>query len=198
MAGDDEPVGYGRPPRAHRFRKGVSGNPKGRPRIVHDGPAEHAILRKVISRKINIAVDGRTRRVPIKEAIAFQLVDKAAKGDFRAMKEIMAIAAIGEGCRELPAKFVGEFDVLVKRLSSLSDLEEALGHAGLLFSDADHNLYFKRGVFEAATVAQGPRRLWPELRLTTPKIEAAGGATSRECMFDLFGRVFENLFSNRL
>lgn len=29
---DDEPIGYGRPPKYMRFRKGQSGNPKGRPR----------------------------------------------------------------------------------------------------------------------------------------------------------------------
>ncbi len=29
---DDNSVGYGRPPKAHRFKKGTSGNPKGRPK----------------------------------------------------------------------------------------------------------------------------------------------------------------------
>jgi hypothetical protein len=29
---DDEKVGYGRPPRQHRFKPGQSGNPKGRPK----------------------------------------------------------------------------------------------------------------------------------------------------------------------
>ena len=29
---DDTDVGYGRPPKRNRFRKGQSGNPKGRPK----------------------------------------------------------------------------------------------------------------------------------------------------------------------
>lgn len=197
MATDDEPVGYGRPPRAHRFRKGVSGNPTGRPRVSFCGSAEDSILSRVISRKINIAVDGRTRRVPIKEAIALQLVDKAAKGDLGAIKVVMAEAAASEMGRDLPPESSREFDVFVRRVSALSDLEEALDHAGLLFFDADHKLYFKREAFEAATAGRNPRCPWPKLHLSTPKIEAACVALSRECMFDLFGRVFEDLFSKR-
>ncbi|MDO9587571.1 MAG: DUF5681 domain-containing protein [Brevundimonas sp.] len=119
MEADDEPVGYGRPPRAHRFRKGVSGNPKGRPRYAFSGPDEDSILSRVISRKIKIAVDGRTRRVSIKEAIALQLVDKAAKGDLGAIKVVMAVGGAGEMRRDLPPEFDEDFRILLKRLTSL-------------------------------------------------------------------------------
>jgi len=197
MTSDDDPVGYGRPPKAHRFKKGASGNPKGRPRHVHVGPAEHTTLSKVISRKINISVDGRTRRVSIKEAVALQLVDKAAKGDFKSMREVMAVATISEGSRELPAEFDGEFNVLLDRLLSLSVLEEGLIQAGLLYSDADQKPYFKRDVFEAATAAKKPRRSWPQVRLTTAPIEAAGAQANRESMFEVFSRAMEQLLQCR-
>ncbi|WP_439475944.1 DUF5681 domain-containing protein [Brevundimonas sp.] len=197
MAADDEAVGYGRPPRAHRFKKGVSGNPKGRPRYAFSGPAEDSILSRVISRRINIAIDGRTRRVPIKEAIALQLVDKAAKGDLGAIRLVMAVGAAGEMKRDLPPEFDEDYRVLLKRLWSLSDLEESLGHAGLLFSDADHNLYFKREVFEAATAGRSSRPPGPELRLTTSQIEAGRAQADRECVFEVFSRVLEQLLHCR-
>jgi len=152
----------------------VSGNPTGRPRYSFSGPPEDTILSRIISWKVTITVDDRPRRVPIKEAVLLQLVDKAAKGHFGSMKEIMAVAAADEMGREMSPEFDEEFGILLKRLWSLSDLEEALGHAGLLLSDADHNLYFKREVFEAASAGQSPRHSWPELRLTTLKSKLQG------------------------
>jgi len=196
MEADDEPVGYGRPPRAHRFKKGVSGNPTGRPRVQFSRPEEHSILSRVISRKINIAIDGRTRRVPIKEAIALQLVDKAAKGDLGAIKVVMAEAATSEMGRVRPAGFDAEFDALVTRLSNLSDLEEGLLQAGLLFLDVDQKLYFKRAVFEGA-VGNGRKRSRTVVGLTTPRIETAVAQADRECLFDVFSRVLEQLLHCR-
>jgi hypothetical protein len=194
MKADDEPIGYGRPPREHRFKKGVSGNPTGRPRMtVPEGPAEHDILRKVISRKINIAVNGRTRRVLIKEAIALQLVEKAAKGDFRAMKEVMAVAAVSEGRRELPAGYEAGLERLVKRISNLSYMEEGLVQAGLLYPGADTNMYFKRSVFEHAVAGTGSRATRSSIRLTTPEIEASKGKIAYECVFEMFARIIEIL-----
>lgn len=193
MATDDEPVGYGCPPSAHRFRKGVSGNPTGRPRVSLCRPAENSILSRVISRKINIAVDGRTRRVSIKEAIALQLVDKAAKGDLGAIKVVMAEAAANEMGRDLPPEFRRELEVLVPRLSALSDLEEGLVQAGLLFPGADQTMYFKRSVFELAVAGTGRKHLRSAIRLTTPEIEASGREIAYDCVFERFARLIEFL-----
>jgi hypothetical protein len=87
---DREPVevGYRNPPRSTRFRKGHSGNPKGRPRgsgskVPHDA---------VLGRMVTIREDGRERRVTAAQAFLLQLVRKGLEGDSNAARN--AIEAI--------------------------------------------------------------------------------------------------------
>jgi hypothetical protein len=72
-----EMVGYGRPPRATRFRPGRSGNPAGRPK----GQSITALLCAAIQAE----VDGRTAA----ERIAEVMVGRALKGDIRFVREIL-------------------------------------------------------------------------------------------------------------
>jgi hypothetical protein len=74
-------VGYGKPPRDHRFRPGQSGNPKGRPK----GSKNTAtVLREILDRKIAMRVSGTLRRVPVREAILTRFTESALKGDVKA------------------------------------------------------------------------------------------------------------------
>ncbi len=75
-------VGYGRPPRAHQFKPGQSGNPKGRPRGAR---GEDTIFREVISRKVPMSVDGKTRKVSAVEAVWTRVMADALKGNSKAM-----------------------------------------------------------------------------------------------------------------
>jgi hypothetical protein len=80
---DSYEVGYGKPPKDTQFKKGSSGNPKGRPKKVRDFDLE--LLRQ--SREtIVINVNGRPRRISKHEAVSMQLVNKAASGDLPALR----------------------------------------------------------------------------------------------------------------
>jgi hypothetical protein len=77
---DNEKVGYRRPPRRTRFKKGQSGNPNGRPQ----GRANaKTIVSRAISEKVTIR-EGETERAVTKlEGMLQAHLIKAIKGDAR-------------------------------------------------------------------------------------------------------------------
>jgi hypothetical protein len=74
---DSYEVGYGKPPKDSQFKKGSSGNPKGRPRKVLDFDLELLRQSKAI---VVINENGRPRRISKHEAVSIQLINKAANG----------------------------------------------------------------------------------------------------------------------
>ncbi|KPF61833.1 DUF5681 domain-containing protein [Porphyrobacter sp. AAP60] len=72
-----EDVGYGKPPRATRFTKGRSGNPKGRPRNRHRAIPHDAVLGQMVTVREN----GKEWRVTAAEAFLLQLTQKGLAGD---------------------------------------------------------------------------------------------------------------------
>lgn len=74
-------VGYGRPPRQHQFKRGQSGNPRGRPKGVR---SEADILAKLLNKKIPIQDRGRVRHVSVLEAVYVRVAQNGLKGDLRA------------------------------------------------------------------------------------------------------------------
>ena len=83
--GNDD-VGYGKPPRSHRFKKGVSGNPGGRPK---GSKNLSTIIMDVARQQVNATVGGKTRKLSTVQATAMQLAGKAAGGDQRAMNAFL-------------------------------------------------------------------------------------------------------------
>ena len=88
MADDsgDHP-GYKRPPAAGQFRPGLSGNPRGRPKGSKNFAT--AILAELQAR-ILVNENGRRKTITKREAIAKQLVNKAAGGDPRVMPLLLS------------------------------------------------------------------------------------------------------------
>jgi hypothetical protein len=79
-AADNNRVGYGRPPRHTRFKKGRSGNPKGRPQ---GGANAKTIVSRAINERVKIR-EGETERAMTKlEGMLQAHLIKAIKGDAR-------------------------------------------------------------------------------------------------------------------
>ena len=74
--GDD--VGYGKPPRAHQFKPGKSGNPKGRPK---GAKSEETLLRELLQQKISLNERGKTRRITVLEGILRRIAEDCLKGN---------------------------------------------------------------------------------------------------------------------
>ena len=79
-------IGYGKPPRQNRFKTGVSGNPKGRPK----GSKNLAtIINEVASAPVTVSENGRRRTVTKVEAIYCRLANTALTGDLRAARDFL-------------------------------------------------------------------------------------------------------------
>jgi Family of unknown function (DUF5681) len=85
----DYDVGYSKPPRQHRFAKGRSGNPSGRPKAKSRDLS--TLLRKALDEKVIVNENGRRRAVPKIEAMTKQLVNKAIAGDARSIKLLVEL-----------------------------------------------------------------------------------------------------------
>jgi hypothetical protein len=86
-------VGYGKPPHATRFKKGVSGNPKGRPK----GSLNVATLfAKCVREKVVINEHGRRKKISKLEVAVKQVINKGASGDLRAFHQMRELARDAE------------------------------------------------------------------------------------------------------
>jgi hypothetical protein len=88
---DSYEVGYGKPPKNTQFRKGVSGNPKGRPKKPLD--FEHELLRESRS-FITINENGCRRRISKHSAVLKQLTHKAMSGNVPAARTYLALCQV--------------------------------------------------------------------------------------------------------
>ena len=100
-AGDESEyeVGYGKPPSNTQFKKGQSGNPKGRRK---GGKNMHTIMKDVLEQTVTMKENGQTRRVKYSEAFVRQLAAKALNGTMR--EQIMMLKAIHDYAPELLKK----------------------------------------------------------------------------------------------
>ena len=81
--GGDYNVGYGKPPRENRFKKGQSGNPKGRPRASKN---MRSIIHEIAEERVEVTIKGKRRNIPVREALARRLFSDAMKGNYRAQR----------------------------------------------------------------------------------------------------------------
>lgn len=83
-----QPVGYGNPPRKTQFKKGQSGNPRGRPR---QKKALSTIVDEVLYKQVEITEAGRKRKVSAVEALLIRQLAEAMKGDAKALDRLFKV-----------------------------------------------------------------------------------------------------------
>ena len=90
---DSYQVGYGKPPGASQFQKGVSGNPKGRPKGTKN---LSTIVLQESRQKVRVKGPRGSRTVTKLQAVVMQLGNKSAQGDLRASREFIALVQRSE------------------------------------------------------------------------------------------------------
>jgi hypothetical protein len=121
-------TGYGRPPREHRFTKGKSGNPKGRPKLTPVPPSSNGLILEEGNRLLKVQEQGVTSQVTTFKAIVRSQVQAAVKGNAYAQRIFI------EGFKEAEAekqRMVDEENGIWRnycnRMRPLFELAEAKG-----------------------------------------------------------------------
>jgi len=104
----DYEVGYGKPPHHTRFKKGQSGNPRGRP---CGSKNLKTLLSEALNEPVTITENGRQRKITKREAIVRQVVNCSATPDWRGVKIVFDLLRDIEGQTEPAADEPSAFTV---------------------------------------------------------------------------------------
>ncbi len=106
-------VGYGKPPKSGQFKKGQSGNRKGRLKGARGLKTD---LKAELNERVAITENGKTIMRTKQRIVMKQLATSAAKGDIRAISKLI----------DLVESMLGVEDEPVKGAAALSLSDEAI------------------------------------------------------------------------
>lgn len=120
-------VGYGKPPKSSQFKKGQSGNIKGRPK---DSKNTYVLLDEILSQKIMITENGKNLQISKKMAMLIQLVNKGIKGDIKAINTLLPHMLVSDAKEEDKAKILSALnqddkEIITNYLKGLSNFDGA-------------------------------------------------------------------------
>lgn len=88
MSNGNHPIGYKKPPKHTQFKKGQSGNPRGRPKRSDD---KHflELFEDVLTQAISVKQGECTKVMQAREAVFHALVSQSLKGNVTASKIVL-------------------------------------------------------------------------------------------------------------
>ena len=156
-------VGFGKPPETSRYKKGQSGNPKGRPRNRRrEIPYDH-----VLGQMVTIREEGRERRVTAAEAFILSLTKKGLEGDHASARASLAAIEEARAKRLIDAPIIT--GIVWKGVSpgSVGCTLDALGMAIKLDRYSESAAYrLKPWLIQLAIDRMKPNQLSPEEQVT--------------------------------
>jgi hypothetical protein len=81
-------VGYGRPPASSQFKRGQSGNPRGRPKGARNASS---MASDELDRALNVKEKGKWRKTTVRKAAYRRLAEKAVAGDAKALDFLLEL-----------------------------------------------------------------------------------------------------------
>lgn len=153
----EDAIGYGRPPKATRFAKGRSGNPRGRPK----GSRREIPYDAVLGQKVIIREHGVERRLTAAEAFLLHLAKKGLEGEGASARQAMAAIESAREKRLIaePLTFLTICRSFVTP-GSVSDAMECLRMARRLDRYREmRRIVLEPWIVEAALARLGARRL---------------------------------------
>ena len=85
----DYVVGYGRPPLSSRFKQGVSGNVRGRPKGQKN---LKTLIKRAMAAQVSVREGSRSTKVSKLEAVVLRQLQTALKGDDRSAMAVIKMA----------------------------------------------------------------------------------------------------------
>ncbi len=87
----DYEVGYGKPPKSGQFKKGETGNPRGRPKKMkprdpQDGDSYYDIMGRVLAMPVRVTKNNKTQSISSYEAVISQIQSQALGGDSKSLR----------------------------------------------------------------------------------------------------------------
>lgn len=80
-------VGYGKPPQKTQFKKGTSGNPKGRPKKRKAISSER--IKELLEGLVSVVHGNKKRLISPKEVIWRKLLEKGINGNYQALTKLL-------------------------------------------------------------------------------------------------------------
>jgi hypothetical protein len=118
---EDYEVGYGKPPKDGQFKKGVSGNPSGRPKKPVD--FDSALMR-ALDVRVKVADNGKAKVVTKRDLAATRLANEAASGKLQAIRVVRDTSrGVQERAAELQEDSPNKRDYEKLKAKDLTDVE---------------------------------------------------------------------------